>query len=110
MTTPPDIQHRRIHADGQRNRCRSALVSRRFLSVGGRSCDNTPRPLLAVTVPIAAWRQLGGSPQEKYGIWTQLVRGETTIAEAAERFRVDRSTIAKLREVAKAGAGSFSAS
>lgn len=34
----------------------------------------------------------------------QLVRGETTVAEAAERARVDRATIAKLREVAKAGA------
>lgn len=42
--------------------------------------------------------------QEKYEIWMQLVRGETTVAEAAERARVDRATIAKLREVAKAGA------
>lgn len=44
------------------------------------------------------------APQEKYEIWMQLVRGETTVAEAAERSRVDRSTIAKLRDVAKAGA------
>ena len=44
------------------------------------------------------------APQEKYEIWTQLVRGETTIAEAAARARVDRSTIAKLREVARQGA------
>jgi transposase-like protein len=44
------------------------------------------------------------APQEKYEIWMQLVRGETTVAEAAERARVDRATIAKLREVAKAGA------
>ena len=44
------------------------------------------------------------APQEKYEIWMQLVRGETTIAEAAERARVDRSTIAKLREVARQGA------
>jgi len=44
------------------------------------------------------------APQEKYEIWMQLVRGETTVAEAAERARVDRATISKLREVAKAGA------
>lgn len=44
------------------------------------------------------------APQEKYEIWMQLVRGETTVAEAAEHARVDRATISKLREVAKAGA------
>lgn len=44
------------------------------------------------------------APQEKYEIWMQLVRGETTVAEAAEQARVDRATISKLREVAKAGA------
>ena len=32
------------------------------------------------------------SPQEKYEIWMQLVRGETTVSEAADRARVDRST------------------
>jgi transposase len=44
------------------------------------------------------------TPQEKYEIWVQLLRGETTIMEAAERARVDRSTIMKLRQVAKQGA------
>ena len=44
------------------------------------------------------------APQEKYEIWMQLVRGETTVAEAAEPARVDRATISKVREVAKAGA------
>lgn len=34
----------------------------------------------------------------------QLVKGETTISEAAERSGVDRSTIAKLRDVARQGA------
>jgi hypothetical protein len=34
----------------------------------------------------------------------QLVRGETTVGDAAARARVDRSTIAKLREVARQGA------
>jgi hypothetical protein len=31
------------------------------------------------------------SPSQKYEIWLQLVRGETTISEAADRYRVDRS-------------------
>ncbi len=44
------------------------------------------------------------APQEKYEIWMQLVRGETTVSEAADRARVDRSTVAKLREVARQGA------
>lgn len=44
------------------------------------------------------------APQEKYEIWMQLVKGETTIAEAADRSGVDRSTIAKLRDVARQGA------
>lgn len=35
----------------------------------------------------------------------QIVRGEVTVTEAAERAQVDRATIAKLREVAKTGAG-----
>lgn len=44
------------------------------------------------------------APQEKYEIWMQLVKGETTIGEAADRSGVDRSTIAKLRDVARQGA------
>ncbi len=44
------------------------------------------------------------TPQEKYEIWVQLLRGETTIMEAADRARVDRSTVMKLRQVAKQGA------
>ena len=44
------------------------------------------------------------APREKYEIWMQLVRGETTVGEAADRARVDRSTVAKLREVARQGA------
>ncbi|WP_423917414.1 hypothetical protein [Candidatus Poriferisodalis sp.] len=35
------------------------------------------------------------APQEKYEIWMQLVRGEITVAEAAGRAGVDRSTVAK---------------
>lgn len=44
------------------------------------------------------------SPSEKYEIWLQLVRGEVTMAEAADRWQVDRSTILRIRTVAKEGA------
>jgi transposase len=44
------------------------------------------------------------APQEKYEIWMQLVRGETTVGEAADRARVDRATITKLKSVARQGA------
>jgi transposase len=44
------------------------------------------------------------TPLQKYEIWLQLLRGETTIAEAADRYGVDRSTIMRLRMVAKDGA------
>ncbi len=44
------------------------------------------------------------SPSQKYEIWLQLVRQEVTIAEAAAAHRVDRSTIMRIRTVAKEGA------
>lgn len=44
------------------------------------------------------------SPSQKYEIWLGLVRGESTIREAADKAGVDRSTVMKLREVAKQGA------
>jgi transposase len=44
------------------------------------------------------------TPLQKYEIWLQLLRGETTIAEVADRYGVDRSTIMRLRAVAKDGA------
>src|SRR4051812_40493381 len=44
------------------------------------------------------------SPSEKYEIWISLVRGEYTIVQGAERAGVDRSTIMKLRMVARQGA------
>ena len=44
------------------------------------------------------------TPAQKYEIWVQLLRGETTIVGAAEAWRVDRSTILKLRQIAKQGA------
>jgi len=44
------------------------------------------------------------SPSEKYEIWISLIRGEYTIVQAAEQAGVDRSTIMKLRSVARQGA------
>jgi transposase-like protein len=44
------------------------------------------------------------SPSQKYEIWLQLVRQEVTIAEAAATEQVDRSTIMRIRTVAKEGA------
>ena len=44
------------------------------------------------------------SPSQKYEIWIGLLRGEFTTVEAADRAGVDRSTIVKLRSVAKQGA------
>ncbi|MGH3448808.1 MAG: hypothetical protein ACRDP4_14405 [Nocardioidaceae bacterium] len=44
------------------------------------------------------------SPSQKYEIWLQLVRQEVTVAEAATQQRVDRSTIMRIRTVAKEGA------
>jgi transposase len=44
------------------------------------------------------------SPSQKYEIWLQLVRHEVTIAEAATTQQVDRSTIMRIKQVAKDGA------
>lgn len=44
------------------------------------------------------------SPSQKYEIWLQLVRQEVTVAEAAAAAHVDRSTIMRIRTVAKEGA------
>ncbi|MGH8895814.1 MAG: hypothetical protein ACRDZ4_02030 [Egibacteraceae bacterium] len=44
------------------------------------------------------------TPAQTYEIWLQLLRGETTITAAADQAGVDRSTILKLRTVAKQGA------
>ena len=43
-------------------------------------------------------------PSQKYEIWLQLVRQEVTVAEAATAQQVDRSTIMRIRQVAKEGA------
>lgn len=44
------------------------------------------------------------SAAEKYEIWLKLVTGELSQNGAAEQYQVDRSTIARIRTTAKAGA------
>lgn len=44
------------------------------------------------------------SPSLKYQVWLQLVRQEATIAEVAAAQQVDRSTIMRIKQVAKDGA------
>lgn len=44
------------------------------------------------------------SPSKKYGIYVHLMRGETTVGAAAAQAGVDRSTIMRLRQVARQGA------
>ena len=44
------------------------------------------------------------TPLQKYEVFLQLVRQEVTMAEAAETWGVDRSTILRIRTVAKEGA------
>jgi transposase-like protein len=44
------------------------------------------------------------TPSQKYEIFLQLIRQEVTMAEAAEAWKVDRTTILRIRTVAKQGA------
>jgi transposase len=44
------------------------------------------------------------TPLQKYEIFLQLIRQEVTMAEAAERWQVDRKVIMRIRTVAKEGA------
>lgn len=44
------------------------------------------------------------TPLQKYEIFLQLIRQEVTLAEAADSWKVDRSTIMRIRTVAKEGA------
>jgi hypothetical protein len=41
------------------------------------------------------------TPLQRYDIYLQLVRGEVTMAEAAAAAGVDRSTVLRIRQVAK---------
>jgi transposase len=44
------------------------------------------------------------TPAEKYQAFVQVLTGEMSVAQCAEHWGVDRSTIMKAREVAKQGA------
>ena len=44
------------------------------------------------------------SAEEKLQIWLQLLSGETTQRQAAERWNVDPTTIMRIRRIARAGA------
>lgn len=43
-------------------------------------------------------------PSEKYELWVSVLTGQTTQREAAEKFKVDRSTVLHICKVAKQGA------
>ena len=63
-----------------------------------------------MTQPVVQRAAMEGSAaavsvaSQKYEIWIGLLRGEYTTIEAAARAGVDRSTVMKLRQVAKQGA------
>ncbi|MBW3665922.1 MAG: hypothetical protein KY469_22810, partial [Actinobacteria bacterium] len=42
--------------------------------------------------------------EQKYELWTALVRGDATQRELADRWGVDRSVVVKVSQVAKHGA------
>ncbi|MFV0462660.1 MAG: hypothetical protein ACK5MP_05605 [Nostocoides sp.] len=44
------------------------------------------------------------TPSQKYEIWLQLVRQDATVAEVASAHQVDRSTMMRIKQVAKDGA------
>src|SRR6478609_8371051 len=44
------------------------------------------------------------TPMRKYEIYLQVIRGEVTMAEAAAAAGVDRTTVMRIRQVAKDGA------
>ena len=44
------------------------------------------------------------TPLQKYEVFLQLVRQETTVIQAAEQWQVDRGVIMRIRTVAKEGA------
>ena len=43
-------------------------------------------------------------PSEKYELWVSVLTGQATQREAAERYKVDRSTVVHICRVAKQGA------
>jgi transposase-like protein len=59
---------------------------------------------MSETTPVGRRAKRFLAPSKKYEIWLQLVRQEVTIAEAAAEHQVDRTTIMRIRTVAKEGA------
>jgi transposase-like protein len=43
-------------------------------------------------------------PSEKYELWVSVLTGQATQREAAERYKIDRSTVVHICRVAKQGA------
>jgi transposase len=43
-------------------------------------------------------------PSEKYELWISVLTGQATQREAAERYKVDRSTVVHVCKIAKQGA------
>jgi transposase-like protein len=43
-------------------------------------------------------------PSEKYELWVSVLSGQATQREAAEKYRVDRSTVTQVCKTAKQGA------
>lgn len=43
-------------------------------------------------------------PSEKYELWVSVLTGQATQREAAEKYKVDRSTVVQVCKVAKQGA------
>lgn len=43
-------------------------------------------------------------PSEKYELWVSVLSGQATQREAAEKYRVDRSTVTQVGKTAKQGA------
>ena len=70
----------------------------------GSEAEGAASPAAAPAAPRRDRKRRVLSPSEKYDIWLQLVRGEVPMAEAAAAAKVDRSVIAKLRQVAREGA------
>lgn len=44
------------------------------------------------------------TPEQKYELWTAMVRGDATQRELADRWGVDRSVVVRVSQVAKHGA------
>ncbi len=50
------------------------------------------------------WQKRHLPPSEKYELWVSVLTGQATQREAAERYKVDRSTVVSVCRTAKQGA------